>query len=254
MQQYLQNKKGLVQGVFDKVYDKYDIMNDLMSLGVHRIWKRNLINWMNPGKNKILADVACGTGDIAKLYIDNSSNKNIELFCIDPNEGMMKKGKNRLSNYKNIKWIKGSAEKLPLKSNSCDYYTISFGLRNTKNINKSLSEAYRVLKSGGRFFCLEFSKIQNFREKLFNIHADVEDLIFDLKSYLNEIENYESNLPEIQKRLFFLKNLERTFSLDLTQLIEKRDQLKTYFQHNDQGNLFNNPLLIKRLSKIFIGN
>ena len=68
-------------------------MNDLMSLGVHRIWKRNLINWMNPGKNKILADVACGTGDIAKLFIDNSSNKNIELFCIDPNEGMMKREK-----------------------------------------------------------------------------------------------------------------------------------------------------------------
>jgi len=78
-------------------------------------------------------------------------------------------------------------------------------------------------------------KIQKFREKLLNIHADVEDLIFDLKSYLQEIENYESNLPEIQKRLFFLKNLERTFSLDLTQLIEKRDQLKTYFQQNDQG-------------------
>ena len=89
MQQYLQNKKGLVQGVFDKVYDKYDIMNDLMSLGVHRIWKRNLINWMNPGKNKILADVACGTGDIAKLFIDNSSNKNIELFCIDPNDCLL---------------------------------------------------------------------------------------------------------------------------------------------------------------------
>jgi len=79
-------------------------------------------------------------------------------------------------------------------------------------------------------------KIQNFREKLLNIHADVEDLIFDLKSYLQEIENYDSNLPEIQKRLFFLKNLERTFSLDLTQLIEKRDQLKTYFQQNDQDN------------------
>jgi len=79
-------------------------------------------------------------------------------------------------------------------------------------------------------------KIQKFREKLLNIHADVEDLIFDLNSYLQEIVNYESNLPEIQKRLFFLKNLERTFSIDLTQLIEKRDQLKMYFQHNDQGN------------------
>jgi len=78
-------------------------------------------------------------------------------------------------------------------------------------------------------------KIQKFREKLLNIHADIEDLIFDLNSYLQEIENHESNLPEIQKRLFFLKNLERTFSLDLTQLIEKRDQLKSYFQQNDQG-------------------
>ncbi len=79
-------------------------------------------------------------------------------------------------------------------------------------------------------------KIQKFREKLLNIHADVEDLIFDLKSYLQDMENYESNLPEIQKRLFFLKNLERTFSLDLPQLIEKRDQLKMYFQQNDQDN------------------
>jgi len=79
-------------------------------------------------------------------------------------------------------------------------------------------------------------KIQKFREKLLNIYADVEDLIFELKSYLQEIENYESNLPEIQKRLFFLKNLERTFSMDLTQLIEKRDQLKTYFQKNDHVN------------------
>jgi len=78
-------------------------------------------------------------------------------------------------------------------------------------------------------------KIQKFREKLLNIHADIENLIFDLNSYLQDMENYESNLPEIQKRLFFLKNLERTFSLDLTQLIEKRDQLKTYFQQNDQG-------------------
>jgi len=79
-------------------------------------------------------------------------------------------------------------------------------------------------------------KIQKFREKLLNIHADVEDLIFALNSYLQDIENYESNLPEIQKRLFFLKNLERTFSLDLPKLIEKRDQLKTYFRQKDQDN------------------
>ena len=70
MQQYLQNKKGLVQGVFDNVYDKYDLMNDFMSLGVHRIWKRDLISWMNPSKGKVLIDVACGTGDLGKLFLN----------------------------------------------------------------------------------------------------------------------------------------------------------------------------------------
>ena len=160
MEQYLQNKKGLVQNVFNSVYDKYDLMNDFMSLGVHRIWKKDLINWMNPSKNKNLIDVACGTGDLGKLFLD-STTKDGKIFCVDPNKGMIIKGKNKLQNYKNIKWIIASAENLPIKDNSFDYYTISFGLRNTKNLNKSLSEAYRVLKPGGRYLCLEFSKIQN---------------------------------------------------------------------------------------------
>ena len=160
MQQYLQNKKGLVQGIFDKVYDKYDLMNDFMSLGVHRIWKRDLISWMKPETNKILIDVACGTGDLGKLFLD-LTNKNGKIFCVDPNKGMIGKGKAKLTTYKNINWVIASAEKLPIKNNSCDYYTISFGLRNTKNLNKALSEAYRVLKPGGRYLCLEFSKIQN---------------------------------------------------------------------------------------------
>tara|TARA_Y100000768_G_scaffold340602_1_gene284574 strand:- start:23 stop:640 length:618 start_codon:yes stop_codon:yes gene_type:complete len=131
-----------------------------MSLGAHRIWKKNLLSWMNPASNKILADVACGTGDIGKLFLD-FTNKNKKIFCIDPNLSMIKKGKSKLKDYKNIKWIVNSAEKLSLKDNSCDYYTISFGLRNTKNLKKSLSEAFRVLKPGGRYLCLEFSKIQN---------------------------------------------------------------------------------------------
>ena len=160
MQQYLQNKKGLVQRVFDDVYNKYDLMNDFMSLGVHRIWKRDLMNWMNPSKDKVLIDVACGTGDLAKLFLDLTS-KDENVFCIDPNKGMIGKGKEKLKNYKNIKWLIASAEKLPIKDNSCDYYTISFGLRNTKNLDKALSEAYRVLKPGGRYLCLEFSKINN---------------------------------------------------------------------------------------------
>ena len=160
MQQYLQNKKGLVQGVFDQVYDKYDLMNDFMSLGVHRIWKKDLMNWMRPTKNKVLVDVACGTGDLGKLFLD-LTNKQGNIFCVDPNKGMISRGKEKLRSYNNIKWLIASAEKLPIKDNSCDYYTISFGLRNTKNLNKALSEAYRVLRPGGRYFCLEFSKIQN---------------------------------------------------------------------------------------------
>ncbi len=160
MQQYLQNKKGLVQSVFDSVYDKYDLMNDFMSLGIHRIWKRTLISSMNPSKNKTLIDVACGTGDIGKLFLDSTNNNN-KIICVDPNKGMINKGKIKLNNYKNINWIIAPAEKLPIQDNSCDYYTISFGLRNTKNLDKALSEAYRVLKPGGRYLCLEFSKINN---------------------------------------------------------------------------------------------
>ena len=160
MQQHLQNKKGLVQGVFDKVYNKYDLMNDIMSLGIHRAWKKNLIEMMNPSKNQNLIDVACGTGDIAKLYL-KSVNYNSHITCVDPNEGMVAKGKEKLKQYKNLNWIISSAENLPIDSNKFDFYTISFGMRNTKNLNKTLNEAYRVLKPGGRFLCLEFSKIHN---------------------------------------------------------------------------------------------
>ena len=166
MQQYLQNKKGLVQNVFDQVYDQYDLMNDFMSLGVHRIWKKDLINMMNPSKNQKLLDVACGTGDIAKLFLKNVG-KTSEVTCVDPNKGMIQKGKEKLNGFKNLKWIISSAEKLPLADNSFDFYTISFGLRNTKDLNKTLNEAYRVLKPGGRFLCLEFSKIQNFGLNIF---------------------------------------------------------------------------------------
>ena len=155
MQQYLQNKKGLVQNVFDKVYNEYDLMNDFMSLGVHRFWKKSLINMMNPHSNSKLIDVACGTGDIAKIYL-NYVNHDSQITCIDPNKGMIKKGKEKLSKFKNLNWIISTAEKLPVKDNSYDFYTISFGLRNTKNLNKTISEAYRVLKPGGRFLCLEF--------------------------------------------------------------------------------------------------
>ena len=197
MQQYLQNKKGLVDKVFNKVFDKYDLMNDFMSLGVHRIWKKDFILSMNPSKGKKMIDVACGTGDIGKLYLDLTS-KNEEIFCVDPNESMIKKGKKKLINYKNIKWLIGSAENLPVKNNSFDYYSISFGLRNTKNLNKALSEAYRVLKPGGRFLCLEFSKIEN--ENLNIFYKNYSKIIPKIgKAIVGDQKPYEYLIKSIEK-------------------------------------------------------
>ena len=120
MQQYLQNKKGLVQNVFDKVYDQYDLMNDFMSLGIHRLWKRNLLNMMNSSPDQRLIDVACGTGDIAKLFL-RYVNKSSKITCVDPNKGMINKGKKKLSEFKNLNWIISPAEKLPLADNSFDF-------------------------------------------------------------------------------------------------------------------------------------
>ncbi len=160
MEQYLQNKKGLVQNVFDQVYNQYDLMNDFMSFGVHRLWKKTMLNMMNPSSKQKLIDVACGTGDIANLFLKNVDRQS-EITCVDPNKGMISKGKQKLKEFPNLTWILASAEKLPIKDNSFDFYTISFGLRNTKNLSRTLAEAHRVLKPGGRFLCLEFSKIQN---------------------------------------------------------------------------------------------
>ena len=197
MQQYIQNKKGVVQKVFNKVYDKYDLMNDFMSLGIHRTWKKKLIQLMCPSSNKKLIDVACGTGDLGKLYLD-STNANKKIICGDPNKRMISKGKLKLKNYKNIKWLVASAENLPVPENSCDYYTISFGLRNTKNLNKSLSEAYRVLKPGGRYLCLEFSKIQNSNLNL--VYKNYSKLIPLIgKVIVGEKEPYEYLIKSIEK-------------------------------------------------------
>ena len=196
MQQYLQNQKGLVQSVFDRVYDKYDLMNDFMSMGIHRIWKKNLINMMNPSIKNNLIDVACGTGDIGKLFLDNTK-KNLSITCVDPNKSMISKGKEKLNNYKNIDWIVATAEKLPVRDNSFDFYTISFGLRNTKNINKALAEAYRVLKPGGRFFCLEFSKIQN--SNLDFVYKNYSKLIPLIANFVvGEKEPYEYLIKSIE--------------------------------------------------------
>ena len=154
------NSGRLVTKIFQDVFDKYDLMNDLMSLGIHRLWKKNFINWLNPQKNTILVDVASGTGDIAQLYLDKTNYKG-SVYCVDENKGMLDLNKKKLKRNHKVKWFCGNAEKLPFKNNYFDYYTISFGIRNINNINNALKEAYRILKPGGRFLCLEFSKVEN---------------------------------------------------------------------------------------------
>ena len=160
MKNTILDKSKLVNSVFSKVYKKYDLMNDIMSFGIHRLWKEKFIEWMNPHSDSKLIDVASGTGDIAKLFSKKNNNSS-SITCIEPNAGMIEQGKENLKEFKNIKWIKAQAEKLPLEDNIFDFYTISYGIRNVTDINKTLSEAFRVLKPGGRFMCLEFSKIDN---------------------------------------------------------------------------------------------
>jgi len=222
MEQYLQNKKGLVENVFDQVYDQYDLMNDFMSFGIHRLWKKDLLNMMGPSPNQKLIDVACGTGDVAKLFL-NYTNKDSHVTCVDPNKGMIKKSKEKLNAFKNLKWVIAPAEKLPILNNSFDFYTISFGLRNTKNLDKALKEANRVLKPGGRFLCLEFSKIQN--SNLDYIYKNYSKLIPVIGKFIvgdrepyeylvKSIENFinQEELIELMKRNDFKKCTYRNLS------------------------------------------
>jgi demethylmenaquinone methyltransferase/2-methoxy-6-polyprenyl-1,4-benzoquinol methylase len=160
MNMYNQDKTKLVNSVFSAVYKKYDFMNDVMSFGIHRIWKKDMINWLNPQAGNTLIDVASGTGDLAKIFSEKNNNK-CKIMCIEPNLNMLEMGKKKLETYKNINWTLSPAEKLPFKDNTFDFYTISYGIRNVTDINLSLNEAFRVLKTGGRFMCLEFSKIEN---------------------------------------------------------------------------------------------
>ncbi len=153
--------------VFDKVASKYDIMNDIMSLGAHRYWKELLIDWLSPEKEMHIIDVAGGTGDVARRFLKRVKGKGKATVC-DPNEFMVKEGKKNHTFKDKIEWIVASAEDLPFKENTFDAYLVSFGVRNFSNIEKSLGEAYRVLKPGGKFYCLEFSKAEN--ETISNVY------------------------------------------------------------------------------------
>jgi demethylmenaquinone methyltransferase/2-methoxy-6-polyprenyl-1,4-benzoquinol methylase len=154
-------KTEKVLGVFHSVADNYNVMNDVMSMGIHRMWKDRFVGMINPKAGLSYLDVAGGTGDIAfRLYKKTKSAPDITV-C-DINTSMLSVGRDLSidKGYINgMKWVTGNAESLPLPSKSKDVYTIAFGLRNVTHIDKALKEAYRVLKPGGRFYCLEFSHL-----------------------------------------------------------------------------------------------
>ncbi len=224
MKSTIQNKTKLVNSVFSKVYSKYDLMNDIMSLGVHRIWKNKLIDWMNPQQNENLIDVASGTGDIAKLFSKKLNNL-AKITCVEPNNEMYITGKKNLEKFKYITWHKASAEKLPFKNDTFNFYTISFGIRNVSNINLALKEAMRVLKPGGRFMCLEFSKVNN-----------------EMINFL--YQNYSKTIPTIGKYIvgsqkpyeYLIKSINQFYSQkELADLMKLNGFLNTEYRNLSNG-------------------
>jgi demethylmenaquinone methyltransferase/2-methoxy-6-polyprenyl-1,4-benzoquinol methylase len=156
-------KEHLVREVFSSVARNYDIMNDLMSAGVHRLWKDAMVEWLNPRGGWNVLDVAGGTGDIAFRIAEFARMRGgeAEIAVCDINADMLNEGIARaeVKGERHIEWICGDAEKLPIPDASMDAYTIAFGIRNVTHIEKALAEARRVLKPGGRFLCLEFSRV-----------------------------------------------------------------------------------------------
>ena len=154
-------KAGMVARVFESVAPRYDLMNDLMSGGVHRLWKNALIDVLNPRAGEKFLDVAGGTGDIA-FRIAQKVGDAADVAVCDINPAMLEVGRDRAVDrglLRGLTWTAGDAEALPFPDRSFDAYTIAFGLRNVTDIDKALAEAHRVLRPGGRFYCLEFSKV-----------------------------------------------------------------------------------------------
>ncbi|MDZ5762290.1 Ubiquinone/menaquinone biosynthesis C-methyltransferase UbiE [Candidatus Cyrtobacter comes] len=159
------SREKFIQSVFTNVADKYDLMNDLMSFGIHRIWKKKFVSHIPQDSHISLIDVAGGTCDITKLFLKKNNLPQNVVVC-DKNASMLKIGKAKLIDQgimpkHNVSFIEADAQEMPFDDNSFDCYVVAFGIRNMPNISKVLSEAYRILKPCGKFLCLEFSNVNN---------------------------------------------------------------------------------------------
>ena len=155
-------KAGMVRSLFSDVANKYDIMNDVMSMGIHRIWKEAMMDWLAPRPGQKLLDVAGGTGDVSFKFLARAGSGHATV--LDLTEGMLVEGRKRAeatSLADSLTWVSGDAMALPFEDNSFDVYTISFGIRNVTRPQEALNEAYRVLRPGGRLMVLEFSQLPN---------------------------------------------------------------------------------------------
>ena len=203
-------KTLLVQEVFSNVAKNYDKMNDFMSLGAHRLWKSELIEFLNVQKKDKIIDVGSGTGDLINLIL--KKNLSETLYSVDLNDDMLNNGKKKFKDQ-NIKFIKANAEKLPFSDNSFDKYIISFCLRNVTNIHNALSESFRILRPGGLFYCLEFSKpeaalinkIYNSYKK--NIIPWIGHKIADNRDAYRYLEESISLFPNQNELLYHLKKI-----------------------------------------------
>ena len=199
-------KNKLVQNVFSNVASKYDLMNDLMSMGMHRLWKKRFIELINPNKHDVIIDVGSGSGDIANEIL--KLNFIGKIYLLDQNKQMLNLGRKKLNNNKYTEFVLGNAEKLDFKNDFFDKYSISFCLRNITNLVSSIKEAHRVLKPGGKYFCLEFSTpesiIINKSYKMYksNILPFLGKLVsgnYDAYKYLSESIDMFPNQDELRK-------------------------------------------------------
>ena len=167
------DKAGRVQGVFNSVASKYDIMNDVMSVGIHRIWKEAMMDWLAPRSGQKLLDVAGGTGDVSFKFLARAGAGHATV--LDLTEPMLVEGRKRAeaaAMADSLDWVVGDAMALPFDDNSFDVYTISFGIRNVTRPQEALNEAYRVLRPGGRLMVLEFSQLPNpLMQKAYDLYS-----------------------------------------------------------------------------------